>query len=197
MVRILLFIKHRLGFVWNLIEYLNGLVFGMLYGKKISSSLNRLFGESNNGSFVYRKLKSADIPALEAFFAAQHSEQFSFFRPHKFDLKSLMRLNRNPSFLMMGVFEQNEIVGYFFLRFFVNKKCFIGRIVDGGHQRQGIARSMNHIMYQTAWQNGFRCLSTISRQNSSIYNFHKADKNFVVLKELPNDYLLVEIKNPG
>lgn len=56
---------------------------------------------------------------------------------------------------------------------------------------------MNHIMYQTAWQNGFRCLSTISKQNSSIYNFHQTDKNFVVLKELPNDYLLVEIKNPG
>ncbi len=180
-----------------MIEYLNGLVFGMLHGKKISSSLARLFRESNSGSFVYRQLNSADIPALEIFFAAQHSEQFSFFRPHKFDLKSLMRLNRNPSFLMMGVFKESEIVGYFFLRFFVNKKCFIGRIVDGNHQRQGIARSMNHIMYQTAWQNGFRCLSTISKQNSSIYNFHLADKNFVVLKELPNDYLLVEIKNPG
>ena len=140
-------------------------------------------------------MEVSDLPKLHDFFDSQNLEQFRFFKPHAFSLPALQRLHRNKAFLMMSVFEGEKLIGYFFLRFFLNKKCFIGRIVDDNYQRKGVAKSMNEIMYQTIWQSGFRCLSTISKHNKSIVNFHQKGKNIRILKELPNDYLLVEILN--
>ena len=51
---------------------------------------------------------------------------------------------------------------------------------------------MNFIMYETAWRMGFRCLSTISRNNIAVMRAHAKNPTMVVLKELSNDYLLVE-----
>jgi len=196
MIKILLFIKHHFGFLWNLIEAVNGWLVGILYGKLINRNLQLLLSKSYHEKFIYKKLNETDLPILQTFFGNQRPEQFQYFKPHEFTLSALQRLHRNQAFLMLGVFDGEKLIGYFFLRFFLNKKCFIGRIVDDNYQRQGVAKSMNKIMYQTIWQSGFRCLSTISKHNKSIVNFHQKGKNIRILKELPNDYLFVEIVKP-
>ncbi len=193
MVKILLFIKHNLGFVWRIIEWFNGLLFGVLFKKKFLRNLDQLLAGYENREFIYRKISSADLPALHEFFKNQPEESFRFFNPHTFDMATLRRLHNNPAFIMMGVFDQEKMVGYFFFRCFANKKCFIGRIVDNGYRRQGIAAAMNELIYNTIWNSGFRCLSTISKNNTSIYNLHQKGNNIKVLKELDNDYLFVEI----
>ena len=93
---------------------------------------------------------------------------------------------------MMGAFDKERLAGYFFLRFFASKKCFVGRIIDKPYRGKGIGNIMNHIMYQTAWRMGFRCLSTISKNNHAVIRAHAKNTSMVVLKELQNDYLLVE-----
>lgn len=196
MIKILLFIKHHFGFFWKLIEALNGWLFGLLFERQINRNLQILLEKSYHKKFIYKKLEESDLPKLHDFFDRQKPEQFRFFKPHAFLLTALRRLHRNRAFLMMGVFDSEKLIGYFFLRFFLNKKCFIGRIVDDDYQRQGVAKSMNEIMYQTIWQSGFRCLSTISKHNKSIVNFHQKGDNIRILKELPNDYLFVEIVKP-
>jgi len=55
---------------------------------------------------------------------------------------------------------------------------------------------MNNIMYNTAWRSGFRCLSTISKNNKLVMRSHANNKALKVLKTLPNDYLLVEFVRP-
>ena len=75
----------------------------------------------------------------------------------------------------------------------INKKAFIGRIVDVNFQRQGIAKNMSNILYGGIWGNNFRCLSTISKNNIAIINLHKKEGNMKILQELPNNYLLIEI----
>ncbi len=93
---------------------------------------------------------------------------------------------------MMGAFNQDKIVGYFFLRFFPNKQCFVGRLIDKEYRGQGIGTVMNNIMYETAWRMKFRCLSTISKNNIAVIRAHAKNPNMNVIKELQNDYLLVE-----
>jgi hypothetical protein len=195
-IKILLFIKHHLGFLWKLIEALNGWLFGLLFERQINRNLQILLEKSYHKKFIYKKLEEGDLPKLHDFFDRQNPEQFRFFKPHAFSLTALQRLYQNQAFLMLGVFDSEKLIGYFFLRFFLNKKCFIGRIVDDNYQRQGVAKSMNEIMYQTIWQSSFRCLSTISKHNKSIVNFHQKGDNIRILKELPNDYLFVEIVKP-
>lgn len=154
--------------------------------------LPTVFNEFSVPPYSYRKLNLSDAKALYSMINMQNISDLEYFRPHRFDLISVRKQFQNRSFLMMGAFENGIIAGYFFLRFFVNKKCFVGRMIDKNYRGLGIGVVMNKIMYETAWRMGFRCLSTISRNNSLVMRAHASNPTMVVLKELQNDYLLVE-----
>jgi hypothetical protein len=55
---------------------------------------------------------------------------------------------------------------------------------------------MNQILYNTAWRSGFRCLTTVSKNNALVMRSHANNPTFRILKELPNDYLYVEFVQP-
>lgn len=195
MEKLLIFIKHNFRFLWKIIDFANGLVFIFLYGKKLKKILHDEIEKANadNDEFIYRELNENDVMALVDFFDRQPVESFKYFKPHGFSKVDIERIMKNPSFIMMGIFSEKELAGYFFLRFFFNGKCFIGRIVDINHRRKGIAALMNNVMYNTVWRLNFQCLSTISKNNGSIVEFHKQNPNVRILKELSNDYLLIEV----
>lgn len=187
-------LKHHFKLVWSIIEWLNGKLFSLFYARSFETEIGKLLENSSSNKYKYKRLEEKNMEALSAFFERQPKESYRFFNPHSFDSASLKRMFDNPSFIMMGVTDGDKLVGYFFLRCFINKKCFIGRIVDAAYQKQGIANGMNDIMYKAAWRNGFQCLTTISKQNEAIVNLHKKEANTVILRELPNNYLLVEMK---
>ena len=195
-IRILLWIKHALPDLWRMIEVVNGKIFYIFYGKLLGSIQKSVFKKHSDSQYVFRPLKRNDIEQLSRFLNKQSKDQKKFFNPHSFTISALERLWKNRSFFMMGVFFNDQIIGYFFLRFFINKKCFIGRIVDTDFQRKGIANTMSKIMYDIAWSMSFRCLTTISGENQAIVDLHKGENSFHVLKELPNNYLFVEIMPP-
>ena len=192
MERLLIFIKHHFGFLWGIIDWGNGVLFYWFFRSKLGAVLPGVFSEAPVGQLVFRKLGSQDIRHLYDLIAAQPQADLKFFSPHKFDLASLETQLRKPAFLMMGAFYGDKLAGYFFLRLFVNKKCFVGRLIDKDYRGKGVGSTMNFIMYETAWRMGFRCLSTISRNNSSVMRAHSKNESMVVLKELGGDYLLAE-----
>ena len=190
--RILLFVKHRLPWLWGLIDWLNARLFRMLHKKSMAKEVDRAFLEFRLNGLQYRSLATGDLPALVKLLNAQGQERLRYFQPHGFDLESLTKMHRNPAFLMFGVFRDNILVGYFFLRCFWNRKCFVGRLIDHAHEGQGIGRVMNQIMYHIAWRSGFRCMTTISRDNQFIMRAHANNPHARVLGPLANGYLLVE-----
>ncbi len=192
MERFLLFIKHNVRFLWRIIEWGNGILFSLLYRSRLEKVLSGVFEEVTESRYNFRKLAQADINGLHLLLNSQDEGDLDYFKPHRFDIKSLERQLKIPSFLMMGAFDGEKMAGYFFLRFFANKKCFVGRLTDKDYRGKGIGRTMNRIMYETAWRMGFRCLSTISRNNTLVMKAHAENRNMVVLKELAGDYMLVE-----
>lgn len=192
MERILIYIKHHFDFLWRIIEKGNGFLFSLLYKPKMERILKNVFDEFSSPSFSFKRLIATDIEPLYNLIKAQEASDLEYFHPHAFDLVSLKRQLKNQSFLMMGVFEGGKIVGYFFLRFFATRKCFVGRLIDKPYRGKGIAGIMNHIMYETAWRMNFRCLSTISLNNTAVMKAHAKNPAMVVLNKLQNDYLLVE-----
>ncbi len=193
MYKILLKVKHQYPGLWSTIAYLNGIYFGLRYGKQLHQNAVARAALHSNNAIAFRILEYQDLSALECLLLGQNEDQLEFFKPHRFDLKTLKTHWRDPSFLMMGAFLDDTLVGYFFLRCFVNKNCFIGRLVESHHQRKGIAKGMSEVMYHTAWSMGFKCLTTISKHNHAIFKLHEHERNTIVLRELPNDYLLVQI----
>lgn len=194
MEKTLILIKHNFRFLWVIIEWGNDITFSLLFRTALRKVLPVVFEEYSLPPFTYRFLNESDADALFALINSQEEEDFNYFKPHKFDLVSIKKQFSKSAFLMMGAFDGEKLVGYFFLRFFSNRKCFVGRLLDKEYRGRGIGNMMNTIMYEIAWRLEFRCLSTISRNNVAVIHAHKKNSHMTILKELNNDYLLVEFK---
>jgi len=192
MIRFLLYIKHRFPFLWRWIEYWNGLVFKFRFRRSMLSEAEKAIASENLPGFRFEILDLASSKLLADLLREQPPERLTHFKPHGFDLKSIERQTLNPAFLMFGVFSNETLVGYFFLRCFANRRCFVGRMIDHQHDRLGIGRAMNRIMYYTAWNSGFRVFTTVSKNNDLVIRSHSRNPSAKVLKELPNNYLLIE-----
>ena len=194
--RVLIYIKHNLKFTWRIIEWANSLLFKLICKKRFDRVIPDVFAEYSLEGLEFRVLDLEDLKQLSELINRQPKDDLEYFKPHEFDSESLLRILNNPAFLMMGAFDGEKIVGYFFLRCFWNNKCFVGRFVDRNYQGRGIGKVMNDIMYNIAWRARFRCLSTISKNNKAVMTAHAKNQTMVILKELDNDYMLVEFIDP-
>lgn len=192
MEKLLIFIKHRFRIIWGILEWGNGQLFSILYKRKMENTLEKILNEFSLPGYILRRLHLSDAKDLFEMINSQETQDLMYFKPHGFDLSSIQKQFMNKAFLMMGVFRDQKLAGYFFLRFFANKKCFVGRLIDKNYRGQGIGEIMNKIMYETAWKMGFRCLSTISKNNRAVMRAHAKNPRMVILKEIQNDYLLIE-----
>lgn len=184
------FIKKHLGFVWESIEWGNAEVFGLQH----RAALRRIPAllEAHDGRFAVKSVEREDVPVLERFFSEQPEGAFEFFRPHDFDAKSLSRLAGRKSFLMFIVKDEEEIVGYFFLRCFANGKAFKGRIVDYRRRNQGIAKLMGNVINDIVTLLGLRLYTTISPENFASLASTKAVNDVRIVRTLKNGYYYIE-----
>ena len=192
MEKILLYVKHHIRFLWEIIEFVNVKLFTWFYKSKMDLISSDVIVNTPTDLIHFRKLNLTDLPLLHKMINSQKPSDLQYFRPHGFDLLSIEHQLNKSSFLMMGAYDSEKMVGYFFLRFFITKKCFVGRIIDKEYRHKGIGAKMNTIMYEIAWKMGFRCLSTISKNNTLVIRSHAQNEFMIILKELRNDYLLVE-----
>ncbi len=192
MEKLLLFIKHRFSFLWSMIELINGVLFNVFFAAQLRKICKIVLAEFLKPPYFFRELNLKDSRALYEMINLQEPGDLIYFKPHEFDLRSIENQFKKPDFLMMGVFDGECIIGYFFLRFFINRKCFVGRLIAKEYRGKGIGEVMNMIMYETAWRMGFRVMSTISKKNHLVMKAHSKNPYMRILKELDNDYLLVE-----
>ncbi len=190
--RVLLYVKHRLPALWRVIDWLNARLYALLHKKRMAVEVAGVFADFRLDGFEFAPLAVEDLDALEALLQRQGEGRLRYFQPHGFDRSSLGRMFHNPAFLMFGAFREGELIGYFFLRCFWNRKCFVGRLIDEPQEGQGVGRVMNQIMYHIAWRSGFRCLTTISRSNAAIMRSHRNNPHARVVGDLANGFLLVE-----
>ena len=192
--RTLLYIKHRMPWLWRLVDWLNTRLYSLLHGSRMRAQRDRAFEQYRLDGFEFRPVTAHDLSELERMLCRQGGKRLKYFQPHGFDNASLARMLANPAFLMFGVFDEQRLVGYFFLRCFWNRKCFVGRLIDEPFERRGIGRVMNQIMYHTAWWSGFHCYTTISRRNTAVIRSHRNNPHARFVGELGNDFILVEFK---
>lgn len=195
MVKLLLYIKHHLTFIWSIVEWCNSMLFYVLYGKRLNNTVKNIGTLSNRPDLVFRSIEANDLKGLETFFSEQPKEAFKFFNPHGFDLESLRKINRNKAFLMIGCYKDNVLAGYCFLRFFANKQAFRGKIVDPRFQGQGIAKEMGRLTTEICRKMEFRLFATISKDNVKSIASSKAVNDVKIVKELPDGYYYVEYLN--
>lgn len=182
-------LRDKFGFLWNIIEWCNAFVFALTH----KSSLQKIPAILNEYSEQYtlRMATLADVAQLATFFAEQPEEAFKFFKPHAFDEKTLSKIIRNRAFLTFLVLNGEKIVGYFFLRCFVNGKCFKGYIVDNSYMGRGIAKLEGLAMNKINEVLGLRMFGSISPKNPASMAVAKAVNEVKILSTLDNgDYYI-------
>ena len=183
-------LRDRFGFLWNIVEWLNASVFALTHRaalKKIPEILQEF-----SDKFTLRLAEPTDAAPLAAFFAEQPEDSFKFFKPHAFDEKTLSKIIRNKAFLTFLVLEENKIVGYFFLRCFVNGKCFKGYMVADAYRGMGIAKLEGFAMNKVNEILGLRMFGSISPENSASLAVAKAVNEVKILSTLENGDYYVE-----
>ena len=184
------FIQAKMPWMWNMVERGNSEAFAMQHRKglkEIPALLDRY-----KDRFSVTVATEADAADLAKFFTVQPEEAFKFFHPHEFDEKSLLKLIRRKSFLMFLVKDEDEILGYFFLRCFANGNAFKGRIVDARRRNLGIAKLMGNVINEVVLHLGLRLFTTISPENYASLASTKAVNDIKIVRTLENGYYYIE-----
>ena len=184
-------LRDKLSWLWNIIEWINSLVFSMKYGGTLKVFSFTSIPEG------YSIVPIKDIPAdkMEEFFNHQPEEAFAFFKPHGFDKKSIKRLQKNKAFLgYVLVDKSNEkIAGYCFNRCYFHGQGFRGRMVDIDYRGKGLGTAMNKILNEVGFGIGLRLFESVSKDNQASYKSALSASNVKVVKELEHNELYLEI----
>lgn len=186
-------IKQYLPWMWDVIEYLNGRCVRLFYGRRIDRSVQNALDKVTS-QYQHRRLKKEDAYQLFEFINRQPAGFDKFFKPHGFAKKDFKRVLTNGTFVLIGTFDNDKLTGYCFIRFFMNKSAFRGKIVDREFQGRGIAKEMGVMMSRIASNAGFRVYATISKDNVASLRSAQHGSSVEVIRELPDNYLYVEIK---
>ena len=192
LVRILVFINHHIVFLWNIVEYFNARIFCILYLTRLNKILGNTQLMTGSNGIQFKYLREYDMELLADFFYKQPISAFEYFRPHGFDIRSLRKKNKDKSFIMIGAFCNDLLVGYCFIRCFFNQRAFRGKIVDKDFQGKGIAKQMGILTSEICRLLRFRLFATISKDNVRSIASSKAVNEMRIVKELPDNYLYVE-----
>jgi len=190
------FLRDKMPFVWDLIEALNSFLFSVRYGRKLldidKMVLSRKYG---NGDYSILRLSEVSSDDMSDFFAHQPEEAYRFFRPHKFDKKSIKKLQKNRSFLAYVIKDGQSIAGYYFIRAFFHGKGFRGRMVDINYRGKGLGTMMNKLMNEVGFGIGLRLFETVSKDNIASYRSALSASKVKVIEEMDNNELFLEIVN--
>lgn len=184
-------LKDGVPFIWDAIEKVNEWLFLLRYGRKLKHV------SVKNVPDCYNLVEMRTVPTekIVSFFEHQPIEAFKFFNPHKFDFKSVKRLQKNRSYLAYLLLdkENGKIAGYCFNRCYFMGKGFRGRMVDIDYRGKGLGTAMNKILNEVGFGIGLRLFETVSKDNIASYKSALSASNVRVVEEMENNELYLEI----
>lgn len=142
-------------------------------------------------------LRPADVDALSQFFAVQHAESFTFFRPHGFNSRDLMRVVKSQTTLAYGLSLGGAIKGYGLIKLFPTRNAYCGLFLDSSLRGQGFGKFLWKYLIWQCELIGVTACATIHPDNMSSVASLRAVQPAIRLYDLPNGYKRVEIPANG
>lgn len=184
-------LRDKLTWLWNIIDWVNGLVFSLRYGGILKDLALKEIPEG----YIIVTIEDVGTEHMVEFFNHQPKEAFTFFRPHGFDARSIKRLQKNGAFLGYVLIDNSngQIAGYCFNRCFFHGVGYRGRMVDINYRGKGLGTAMNKILNEVGFGIGLRLFETVSKDNVASYKSALSASNVKVVKEMPHNELYLEI----
>lgn len=177
-------LQEKFPWLWECVEAINAMLCGLKIG-----------GTGRLQECLMGDVRIADINdagRLTDFFARQPEESFKWFRPHGFDVETMRKLLGRKSYIIYVLEEEDVIIGYAFLRCFINGKCFLGKMVDVNHQGKGVCTKLCKVGMDIAQKTGFRMFESINKENIGSMKASQKACDVIVVEELDNGDLLIE-----
>lgn len=180
--------------LWDLVDAINSCFFSLRYGRRLKDIESKVMKKyASETCYEICRMREVDASQLADFFAVQPEEAYKYFKPHKFDVTSIRKLQRNKSFLAYLVLDEGKIVGYCFNRSFFHGRGFRGRMVDMDYRGNGLGTTMNRLLNDVGFGIGLRLFETVSKDNVASYRSAMSASNVKVVEELPHNELYLEI----
>lgn len=190
MTGLLIGIKRRFPAIWRAVEWANGKAMRLRY-PHLPEKASRLAAGKRLDSYRFSLIDSDGLPELHRFLLSLPEDSVKHFNPHSFTLPTLQRLARSGSFVMIGVWEGNSLVGYHFLRCFATGRCFHGLVVSPSARGAGIGSAMWSLGAHIAAENGLSMFATISEHNHPSLASCARGCRMTIVDRLANSYLLI------
>ncbi|MBR0047439.1 MAG: GNAT family N-acetyltransferase [Bacteroidaceae bacterium] len=182
-------LQNKCPWMWEAVEELNAAVCGLKIGdgRRLQKCM----------SVGVRLADINDAGRLADFFARQPEDSYKWFRPHGFDEATLRKLLRRKSYIVYVMEEDDEIIGYAFLRCFVNGKCFLGKMVDVNHQGKGVCTKLCAVGMNVVETLGWRMFESINKENIGSMKASQKACDVIVVEELEDGDVLIEDRPKG
>ena len=190
----LIWLKHHCTWLWAVIENINNFFLFVLWNRRIWAVRNRLAQPQPLADGFIRLLNRQDVDILVEFLKQVTKEELVFFSPHGFDRNNIKYVLGSGGYLPIGFFVGNKMAGYFLMRLLCSKKAFIGRYLSSDFRRKGLGEKMALVLYDIGADLNFEVYSTISKDNLSSLKSHEGTGRMVVIKSMPNNYVLVKFR---
>lgn len=177
-------IQRKYPWIWEAVENFNAFLCGLKIGNE--QHLQECLSEG------VRIADINDAGRLADFFVRQPEESYKWFRPHGFDKATLRKLLARKSYIIYMMEEEGDIIGYAFLRCFMNGKCFLGKIVDVNHRGKGVCTKLCAVGMKMAEKTGFRMFESINKENIGSMRASQKACDVIVVEELEGGDLLIE-----
>jgi len=195
MIRLLKSIKLRYPQIWHVIEILNGLIISLLWNDKYWRSVDAITSYETSNGITFKKCKSKDVSTLYSTLKAISEDDKRYFMPFDFNEKSLRNIISTVTYQVYLAYEGESVCGFFFLRLFFNKKCFLGFWVMSNHRGRGIGKDMIRAMEKASDILGFSLMSTVNPDNTASLRAHFSAAPFYIVETLPNGDVVLRVKD--
>jgi L-amino acid N-acyltransferase YncA len=196
LVEILKKVKLRYPVVWDWVEDINGILLDKSQPRRMSDIKRKIsvFPPGHSG-LVFRDAKKEDIPIIVEFLNHLSAEDVAHFRPFPFTDRSLDHVISCGTYQVYKAMSKGELVGFFFLRFFINSQCYLGFAVKSSYRGKGIGKKMIEAMASAVKDSGFQLMSTVCADNQASIKAHMAAAQFEIVSHLSSDEIVLRLKD--
>ena len=189
-------LKYHHPTLWDIIESLNGSILVKAYSIRLKKVKELVLSYAIGQDFSLKYTNLQDNNDIVVFLKSLSEAERAFFNPFPFTLRSINHVVSCGTYQVYLVRnnQNNELIGLFFLRFFLNRQCFLGFVVKNEYRGRGIGGKMIDAMVRGVQGSGFTLMSTVCAENKASLRAHLAGGQFEIIETLPTNEIVLKMK---
>jgi|GEM_PF-2068932 len=186
--------KLRFPIVWDWVEDINGALIKGCRSHYLENIKNKITSSSESTNITFKYAREDDVGIIVKFLNSLSPEDCFHFKPFPFTPESILHVVTCGTYQVYLAMFGKELVGLFFLRFFINRQCYLGFAVNSSYRGKGIGKKMIETMASAVKDSGFQLMSTVCADNQASIKAHMAAARFEIVDRLSSNEIVLRLK---